>query len=199
MKEVLSGTIKVKMEKIIKDAIVNHTFLIESIEEYISTIKTIASIFINALRQNKKIIFFGNGGSAADAQHLAAELVGRFKKTRRPMASIALNTNSSIITAVGNDFGFENIFSSQIEALGNPEDVAVGISTSGVSENIVRGILKAKERKLITVVFSGKGGGKLKDIADINLIVPSYDTARIQEVHIFIGHIICEIVENEIS
>jgi len=186
------------MDNIINGLIEKHIETIEKLKDYNSTIKEIASLFINALKNGNKIIFFGNGGSAADAQHLSAELVGKFKKTkRRPLASIALNTNTSIITAVGNDFGFKDIFSYQIDALAKKGDIAVGISTSGNSENVISAILKAKENGITTVGFLGRDGGQLINHVDIYLLVNSNDTARIQETHILAGHIICEIVDNE--
>ncbi|MFA5270938.1 MAG: SIS domain-containing protein, partial [Candidatus Omnitrophota bacterium] len=160
-------------------------------------IKEISALFVSALRKNGKIIFMGNGGSAADAGHLAAELVGRFKKNRKALASISLSSNISMITAIGNDFGFEEVFSRQIEALAKPNDLIVAISTSGESVNVIRAVQKAKELGLKSVGFLGKNGGKLKDIVDTFLIISTDDTPRIQEMHILAGHIICEIVEAE--
>ena len=186
------------MDEIISNALKGHKAVVSFIEANRSTIINIASFFIQTLRAGGKIIFFGNGGSAADAQHLAAELVGRFKKNRQALASIALNTNTSIITALGNDFGFDSIFSKQIEALAKPEDTAVGLSTSGESDNVIKAMIKAKEIKLKTIGLLGKDGGKLKEIVDLPMIIPSRDTERIQEAHIVIGHMVCEIVENEI-
>ena len=187
------------MNNTINNLIEKHIETIKKLRDSKSTIEKIALLFIAALKNGNKIIFFGNGGSAADAQHLSAELVGRFKKKkRRPLASIALNTNTSIITAVGNDFGFKDIFSHQIDALAKKGDIAVGISTSGSSENVVSAILKAKENGITTVGFLGRDGGQLINYVDIPLLVNSNDTARIQETHILAGHIICEIVDNEI-
>ncbi len=187
------------MNTIIRNSLDNHLNIVKNLENYIPVIKRISLLFSSALRHNKKIIFFGNGGSAADAQHLAAELVGRFKKKRRPLNALALTTNTSILTALGNDFGFEYIFAMQIEALGKPGDIAVGISTSGNSKNVLRGLQKAKEIRMKTVGFLGKDGGKIKKAVEIPLIISSNDTARIQEAHILIGHIICEIVEKRIA
>ncbi len=186
------------MSEIIKSSLEDHLNTVRSLESYTPVIKRISSIFASAIRRNKKIIFFGNGGSAADAQHLAAELVGRFKKKRRPLSALALTTNTSILTALGNDFGFEYVFSMQIEAMGNPGDIAVGISTSGNSKNVLCGLQKAKEKRMKTVGFLGRDGGEIKNAVEIPLIISSDDTARIQEAHILIGHIICEIVERKL-
>jgi len=186
------------MDNIINALVQEHIETIEQLKNSSGTIKEIALLFIKALKNGNKIIFFGNGGSAADAQHLSAELVGRFKKEQRhPLASIALNTNTSIITALGNDFGFKNIFSYQIDALAKKGDIAVGISTSGNSENVIAAILKAKENGITTVGFLGKDGGQLINLVDVYILINSKDTARIQETHILAGHIICEIIDNE--
>ncbi len=158
-------------------------------------IVNIAEIFIEAIRRGNKVLFFGNGGSAADAQHLGAEFVGRFKLERKGLPAMALTTNTSSLTSIGNDYGFEQVFSRQVEALGEKGDVAVGISTSGNAENVVAGIEMAKKMELRTVAFSGGDGGNLSKLADIALIVPANDTANVQELHITAGHIICELVE----
>ncbi len=141
----------------------------------------------------------GNGGSAADCQHIAAELVGRFKSEREGLPAIALTTDTSILTAIGNDYSFNEIFARQIEALANKGDLVIGISTSGNSENVIRGILKAKKIGCYTVGLLGKDGGKLKNLVDLAIIIPSNNTPRIQECHILIGHIACEIVDKEFS
>ncbi|MFH1441561.1 MAG: D-sedoheptulose 7-phosphate isomerase [Candidatus Omnitrophota bacterium] len=158
-------------------------------------IKDIADIMIEALKKNGKVILFGNGGSAADSQHIAAEFVGRFKKDRTPLAAIALTTNSSVLTSLANDYGYEVVFAKQIEALGQKNDVAVGISTSGKAKNVTLGIKQAKKMGIRTVVLTGGDGGELEKLADTALVVPSNITARIQEAHITIGHVICELVE----
>lgn len=150
-----------------------------------------------SLKNGRKILIFGNGGSAADSQHFAAELVNKFKKKRRAIPSIALTTDTSILTSVGNDSSFDEIFSRQIEALGDRGDWAIGISTSGVSTNVIRGIEKARELGLYTLALTGEGGGKLKSISEYLINVPSNETPRIQEFHILILHIIAEIIENE--
>ena len=150
---------------------------------------------VEALREGRKVLLFGNGGSAADAQHLAAEFVNRFFYDRGALAAIALTTDSSVITSISNDYAYEQIFSRQIEALGKKGDVAIGISTSGNSPNVLAGLKKARQMGLLTVAMSGGSGGEMKTAADISLIVPSQETPRIQEVHITIGHVICELVE----
>ncbi|MFA5772804.1 MAG: D-sedoheptulose 7-phosphate isomerase [Thermoplasmata archaeon] len=164
----------------------------------IETIAKISDAIVNAYKKGKKVIWFGNGGSAADAQHLAGELVSKFYIERRGLASIALNTNTTILTAIANDYDFQNIFSRQIEALANDGDVVVGISTSGTSKNVVAGIKEAKKKNAVTVGFTGESGGKLKGLVDFLVNVPSNDTPRIQESHITIGHIICYLVEREL-
>lgn len=156
-----------------------------------------AQVITGCLRSGGKLLFFGNGGSAADAQHLAAEFVGRFVKERDGLPAMALTTNSSILTAVGNDYGFEQIFARQIEALGRPGDVAIGISTSGKSPNVIAGIEEAKKRQLRTIGLSGRDGGELVGCVDIPITVASENTAQIQECHIAIGHILCELAEKE--
>jgi len=159
----------------------------------------IAELIVNCYRSGRKVVLFGNGGSAADAQHLAAEFVSKFRLERRGLPAIALNTNTSIMTAIANDYEFGRIFERQVESIVNEGDVAIGITTSGDSDNVIRGLLKAKEKNATTIAFTGRSGGKVKDVADITLKVPSDDTPRIQEVHITVGHIICEIVEEEIA
>ena len=148
-----------------------------------------------ALEAGHKILFCGNGGSAADAQHLAAELIGRFQKERPSMAGIALTTDTSILTAIGNDYGYERVFSRQVEGLGQAGDVLVGISTSGNSKNVVLAVHEAKKRGLKTIGMTGEGGGILAEECDLCFCVPSTITARIQEMHILAGHIICEMAE----
>lgn len=155
-----------------------------------------ARLMIEALEKGNKIFFFGNGGSAADSQHLAAELVGKmYVEGRRALPAIALTTDSSNLTALGNDFGFETVFSRQVEALGKPGDVAVGITTSGQSPNVLAAAKTARKMGLKTIGFIGKNGGKLKGLVDVPIVVPSDSTQRIQESHITIGQILCELVE----
>jgi len=154
---------------------------------------------VASLRAGGKILFFGNGGSAADAQHLATELTVRYKKDRAAIAALALTTDTSALTAIGNDFGFEHLFARQIEALARKGDVAVAITTSGESENIVRALEKAKAMGVVPAALAGKGGGKLKGLADPLLIVPSDTTARIQEMHITLGQMLCGALEIELG
>lgn len=151
-----------------------------------------------ALRHGHKVFFFGNGGSAADAQHLAAELVGRFETDRRALAAMALNVNTSSLTAIGNDYSFDEIFSRQLEAFGAPGDVAIGISTSGNSRNVLHAIATANAHGIVTMGMTGESGGKLKALVRHCICAPSAHTPRIQEVHILAGHILCEIVEQEL-
>src|SRR5262245_32709849 len=158
-----------------------------------------AEMIAESLRSGGKILFCGNGGSAADAQHLAAEFVGRFVVERLGLPAIALTTDSSILTAVANDYGFERVFTRQIEALGRPGDVAIGISTSGNSPNVIEAVNKDKKQNLKTLGLVGKDGGALARCVDIAITVSSTNTARVQECHIAIGHILCELVENELS
>jgi D-sedoheptulose 7-phosphate isomerase len=154
---------------------------------------------IGCIRQGGKILFCGNGGSAADAQHLAAELVGRFGRGRPPLAAIALTTDSSVLTCLSNDYGFEEVFSKQVEAHGRKGDVLVGISTSGTSENVLRAIRKARQMGLLTIALSGAAGGPLAEAADLTLNVPSDNSQRIQEAHIAVGHIILDLLERELA
>ncbi|HLX12994.1 MAG TPA: D-sedoheptulose 7-phosphate isomerase [Bacteroidota bacterium] len=160
-------------------------------------LKAVDSI-IKAYNNKKKVLFCGNGGSAADSQHLATELVVRMSKPdRRALAAIALTTDSSNITAAGNDIGFENVFARQVEALGDAGDILIAISTSGKSENVNRAITQAKKNGMTVIGFLGKDGGKSKEMVDIPIVIPSNDTQRIQEGHITVGHILCGIIENE--
>ena len=155
-----------------------------------------ASQIVKALRAGGKVMFFGNGGSAADAQHLAAEFTGRYLKERRALPALALHANTSAVTAIGNDYGFDLVFARQIEALGKEGDVAVGISTSGNSPNVLRALEAAKSKSIYTVALTGASGGKMKSVADCAIRIPSEETPRIQECHILTGHIICEIAED---
>ncbi|MFH0762760.1 MAG: D-sedoheptulose 7-phosphate isomerase [Candidatus Omnitrophota bacterium] len=170
----------------------------ELLRTELGRIVEIAELIIEALRKNGKVIIFGNGGSAADSQHIAAELVGRFKKDRTALAAISLTVNTSVITSLANDYGYEIIFSKQIEALGKKNDIAIGISTSGKAKNVVLGLKQAKKMGIKTVVLTGKSGTELAKAADLSLLVPSEVTARIQEAHITIGHILCELIEQEL-
>jgi len=158
-----------------------------------------AGLIIMCLRAGGKLLFFGNGGSAADAQHLAAEFIGRFVRERAGLPAIALTTDSSILTAVGNDYGFDQIFARQVQALGRPNDVAIAISTSGNSPNIIEGVKAARKGYLKTVGLSGKDGGLLATEADVVITIASTSTARIQECHITIGHLFCELTEEALA
>ena len=156
---------------------------------------SVATACIGALRQGNKLLFAGNGGSAADAQHLAGELVSRFNYDRPGLPAFSLSTDTSILTAIGNDYGYEHLFSRQVEAVGNPGDVFIGISTSGRSPNIIKALKVARAKGLLTVGLTGRGGGELPALCDHCLRAPSDSTPRIQEGHIAIGHAICQIIE----
>jgi D-sedoheptulose 7-phosphate isomerase len=164
----------------------------------IAAIARVSEILTNAIDQGNKLLLFGNGGSAADAQHIAAEFVGRFAFDRPPMPALALSVNTSCVTAIGNDYGFDLVFARQIEALGRPGDVAIGLSTSGNSANVLCAMPIAKKIGLHTVALAGFGGGKLRNAVDYCICAPSKETPRIQECHILIGHIISELVEQAI-
>ena len=178
--------------KDIQDSIDLKTALLKT---HVPLIEKAARMIFECLKSGNKVLFFGNGGSASDSQHLAAELVGRYEKERRGLPAIALTTDTSILTAVGNDYGFERIFERQIEALGSRGDVAFGISTSGNSKNVLLAIAKAKSLGLVTIGLSGRSGGEMSSRVDLSINVPSQKTARIQEAHIMIGHILCERVD----
>jgi len=164
-------------------------------EKLVSLILTVANEIVSAFNSGNAVYFCGNGGSAADAQHLAAEFSGRFYIDRKPLPSEALHCNTSFLTAVGNDYGYENVYSRLIEAVGKTGDILVGISTSGNSANILKAFDTARQKGMITVGFAGETGGKMLGITDYLIQIPSTDTPRIQEAHITVGHIICEIVE----
>lgn len=168
--------------------------LLES-SAYLSAVVEVADAITKCLHSGNKVLFFGNGGSAADAQHLAAELTGRFLKERKSLSALALTTNSSVLTAIGNDYSFDDIFARQIEGIGSPNDVAFGISTSGNSSNVLRAVKLAREMKMVTVGLTGKTGGKLRSVVDRCICIPSDQTPRIQEAHILTGHILCELIE----
>jgi len=161
-------------------------------------IEAAARSVITSLARGGKLIVFGNGGSAADSQHIVAELVGRFQKERKALSAISLTTNTSTLTALANDYGYDISFSRQMEALATKYDIALGISTSGNARNVIEAVKTAKRRRLTTIGLSGGSGGQLAKTADIAIVVPSKVTARIQESHIMIGHIICELVEREL-
>ena len=189
------------MEKIIEEHLRESVKLKTEILNDVSlltTIKEMSLAIIEAYRNKKKLILFGNGGSAADAQHIAAELVNRFELERMALPAIALTTDTSILTSIANDYDYSKVFARQVEALAEEGDVVIGISTSGTSLNVIKGIEAAKGEGVKTIGLTGKDGGKLAKIADLVLKVPSNDTPRIQEVHITILHIICYLIEKEL-
>jgi D-sedoheptulose 7-phosphate isomerase len=176
-------------------AITEHLDVIRTLQDQQPLLESIARAMSSALRFGGKILWCGNGGSAADSQHMAAEIVGRFRRERRGLPSIALTTDTSILTAVANDYGYDAVFSRQLEALGNARDLLVGISTSGNSENVIRALAAARAMGLVTVAFTGAGGGQMATLANHLFAVESRDTARIQEAHILAGHMLCDWIE----
>ena len=174
-----------------------HVDIINNLD--INNLDQILNLIDHTFKSNKKIFTCGNGGSAAESSHLAVELIGRFKNNRRPLPSISLNSDTSAITCIANDFGYEEIFSRQLEGLARSGDVLIVLSTSGNSENIVRVLQKAKEVGATSIALLGKDGGKAKDLADLKIIVNSKETARIQEIHLLLGHTICEVAEMELG
>jgi len=188
------------MHSIIYKEFVDHIDTAKSSMDKLSkNIEIAAKICIKALKNNGKILIFGNGGSAADAQHIAAELVGRYKTKRKGLPAISLTTDSSIVTSISNDFGFENVFLRQIEAIANKGDVVIGISTGGTSKNVIDALKLAKTVGCEVIGLSGKDGGEMNNACNINIIVPSNDTPRIQEMHILIGHTICHLIDLEFT
>jgi D-sedoheptulose 7-phosphate isomerase len=183
------------MENLIRQRIEESISVHREILRLTPVLAEVAAVLVSAYKAGKKAIFFGNGGSAADAQHLAAEMVGKYLLDRRPIPALALTVNSSAVTAIGNDYGYELVFARQLQGLGNPGDVAIGISTSGNSANVVAGLKAAKEMGMHTIALTGEGGGKMKEVADHCIAIPSKVTPRIQEGHILVGHTLCELVE----
>jgi len=167
----------------------------QTLENIGLNIEIAAKICIDSLKKGNKILIFGNGGSAADAQHIAAEIVGRYKVERKGLPAVALTTDTSVLTSIGNDFGFEHLFDRQVQALANKNDVLIGISTGGTSKNVISALKLGKSNGCKVIGFSGKSGGDFNNICDINLVVASEDTPRIQEIHILIGHIICHLID----
>ena len=182
----------VRESLLVKEAILGDHQLLE-------TVASVGEKMVLALRDGKKLFFFGNGGSAADAQHLAAEFVGRFDRQRRALPAIALTTDTSVLTSISNDYSYESVFARQLEGLGSPGDIAVGISTSGNSPNVLSGIRSAKEIGLVAVGMTGLSGKELLELSDYCIRVPSDHTPRIQEAHILIGHILCEMVDESLT
>ena len=184
------------MQSIIKFEFEEHLKTSQATLESIGhSVEVAAKLCLDCLKNGNKILLFGNGGSAADAQHIAAELVGRYKTERKGLAAIALTTDTSTLTAIGNDSGYDRVFDRQVEALANTGDVAIGISTGGTSANVASALKLAKDLDCKTIGFSGRGGGEMNELCDINIVVPSQDTARIQEMHIVIGHTICHLID----
>jgi D-sedoheptulose 7-phosphate isomerase len=180
----------------IKKQLQDHRALIDLLERDLAPlIAEMSSMITSALMNGNKLLVMGNGGSAADSQHFVAEIVGRFKMERKALPAIALSTDTSILTAIGNDYGFESIFSRQVEALAAPGDIVVGLSTSGNSPNVQKALNAARQRGCRTIGLLGKDGGSIKEVCDLALVVPSTDTPRIQEGHITIIHIVCDLVE----
>ena len=185
------------MQSIIKNEFNEHIATSKkTLEASISKIEIAANMCINSLKNRNKILIFGNGGSAADAQHIAAEIIGRYKTERKGLAAIALTTDSSALTAISNDFGYEEVFKRQVEALALPGDTLIGISTGGSSKNVINALKLAKNMQCKTIGLSGKDGGEFNTICDINIIAKAQDTARIQEMHILIGHTICHLIDH---
>ena len=185
-----------KIRDIINSSIDTKQRLVQD-EVLLKTIATTTDIIVNAFRLGKRVYFCGNGGSAADAQHLAAEFSGRFYKNRKALPAEALHCNTSYLTAVANDYSFADIYSRLIDGIGEKGDVLVGLSTSGNSENILKAFETARKKEIITVGFTGESGGKMRSLCDHLINIPSTDTPRIQESHIMVGHIICQLVEEK--
>ncbi len=185
---------ELRMENL-KKCLNEHIKTAEKMEKLLPLIKEAGELCLSALKNGNKIMLCGNGGSAADSQHIAAELSGRFKKERIPLAGIALTTDTSALTAIGNDYGYEYVFSRQVEALGKKGDVLIAISTSGNSLNVIKAIESAKKIGSKVITFTGKDGGRMKEMGDVNIVIPSNDTPRIQEMHIMVGHMICALID----
>jgi len=188
------------MRSIIESEFSEHLKTAQATLEYIATpLEIAANLCIDTLKNGGKILIFGNGGSAADAQHIAAELVGRYKIERKGLAAIALTTDSSILTCITNDYSYDYVFSRQIEALANNNDIAIGISTGGTSSNTTSALKTARDLGCKTIGLSGRGGGEFNELCDVNIVVPAEDTPRIQEMHILIGHTICHLIDQAFS
>ncbi len=184
------------MQSLVSKAIQEHKELIEIIQDQLqSQIAIAGELILKTIKDGNKILLCGNGGSASDAQHISAEFTGRFLKERKGLPAIALTTDTSALTAIGNDYGFDRVFERQVEALANEGDLLIGISTSGNSTNVLKALDKANTLGCLTIGLSGRDGGEMSELCDINIVVPSTTTARIQEMHILIGHILCAIVD----
>lgn len=188
------------MDAWITDELIEKKNILDLLEKtgYLASVLEAGDIICNALNSGNKILIAGNGGSAADAQHFAGEIVGRFLVERESLPAMSLCVDPSVMTCIGNDYGFEQVFSRQIQGLGKEGDVFVGISTSGNSENIVNALKMAREKKISSICFLGKGGGKIRNMCDISLVVPSDKTPRIQEIHEFTLHMLCEMVDRKL-
>ena len=186
-----------EIKRIISESISTKQRILDN-QDLLMRIDAFRSAIVSAYRNGAKVLLCGNGGSAADAQHIAAELSGRFYLDRKPLYAEALHCNSSYMTSVSNDYGFENVFSRAVEAMAHKGDVLVGLSTSGNSANVIRAFEKAREMGVTTIAMTGSNGGKIASLSDLLINIPSEDTPRIQEAHIMIGHIVCELVEKEI-
>jgi len=188
------------VKNVIESEFLGHLETIQKVIETMSEPLSEASkVTVDALKNGKKVLLFGNGGSAADAQHIAAELTGRYKTERRGLPGIALTTDTSALTAIGNDYGYDRVFDRQVESLAQEGDVLIGISTSGNSKNVINAFKIGQEIGCKLIGFTGRDGGEMNEFCDVNLIVPSNDTPRIQEMHILFGHTICQIIDNELS
>lgn len=185
------------MKTTIEKEIAEHLKVAETMLSLTNKVEIAAQLCIDTLQEGGKLLIFGNGGSAADAQHIAAELVGRYKVNRKGLSALALTTDSSALTAIGNDFGYKSLFDRQVEALANKGDVLIGISTSGKSINVINALKLGSQLQCKTIGFSGNDGGQMNKICDVNLVIPSKDTARIQEMHIVLGHTICHLIDLE--
>lgn len=184
------------MKSIIENEFAEHLKVAQEMSSLTDQVEIAVQLCIDSLKNGGKILIFGNGGSAADAQHIAAELVGRYKVERKGLSAIALTTDSSTLTSITNDYNFNYVFARQVEALANAKDIIIGISTGGTSGNVVNGLKTAKEMGCKTIGFSGRDGGEMNIFCNVNLVVPAEDTPRIQEMHILIGHTICQLIEN---
>lgn len=184
---------------LLESALAEHLRVFGTLSRLGTSVRQAAQRAAQSIRADGKILFCGNGGSAGDAQHLAAELVGRLVRDRRALPGLALSTDSSALTCIGNDFGFDEVFARQVEGLGRAGDVLVAISTSGNSRNVIRAVEVARPMGITTVGFLGRNGGRLAPLVDLPIVVPSEDTARIQEAHIFLGHVMCALIEKELG
>jgi len=183
------------MKTIIENEFAEHLKVAQTMSGLTDRVEIATQLCIDSLKNGGKILIFGNGGSAADAQHIAAEMVGRYKVERKGLPAIALTTDTSALTSIGNDYGFNHVFDRQVEALANKGDVAIGISTGGSSGNVISALKLAKEMGCKAIGFSGRDGGEMNTVCDVNLVVPAEDTPRIQEMHIVIGHTICHLID----